>query len=63
MKHPLLASVPCLLILLLVLISLQAPAHAQVKGQEIDGNAVNSVYLTISDPRYREGDFNDQMVQ
>jgi len=62
MKHPLLASVPCLLILLLVLISLQAPAHAQVKGQEIDGNAVNSVYLTISDPRYRQGDFNDQIT-
>jgi flagellar hook assembly protein FlgD len=62
MNHPLLISVPCFLALLLVLTHQQAPAFGQVKGQEINGNAVNSLYLTISDPRYRQGDFNDQIT-
>lgn len=45
---------------LLLLITFQQPeAESQVGGQNITGDAVNSVYLTITDHRYRGGEFND----
>jgi hypothetical protein len=40
----------------------QPEAESQVGRQNVTGDAVNSIYLTITDHRYMDGEYNDQIT-
>jgi hypothetical protein len=61
-RGQLLVFAPSLLLLLSWLSFPHPEAESQVGAQNITGDAVNSIYLTITDHRYREGEYNDQIT-